>query len=98
MKYYNAEIRVVSNGFVVKIGCQTVVAESAESLKKMICDYLDNPADAEKKLRANSLVMGVEVAQDERVEQINPVDNRRIATELNGQSEIGRPTTIENTR
>jgi hypothetical protein len=56
MKYRNAQIEVVSNGFIVTIGCQRVVAESAETMLKRFKEYYDNPEEAEKKLFENSIV------------------------------------------
>ena len=57
-KYRSATITVVANGFIINIGCQVVIAETPEKLKKMICDYLDNPDEAEKKLNKESIVFG----------------------------------------
>jgi len=54
-RYRSAKIDVVANGFVVTIGCQTVVAETAQKLKEMIVEYLDDPQAAEKKLLLNSM-------------------------------------------
>lgn len=56
-KYYNATITVCANGFIVNIGCQTVVAETPEKLLELITSYLKNPKEAEKKLFANSIRM-----------------------------------------
>ena len=55
-RYRGATIQVVSNGFIIKIGCQTVVAESAESLKKLVSAYLDDPDGTEHKLLKGSFV------------------------------------------
>lgn len=55
-KYRSANIEVVANGFIIQIGCQRVVAETTDKLKKLINDYLDNPVEAEKNLFANSIV------------------------------------------
>ena len=52
-KYRSANIEVVSNGFVVTIGCQTVVAETPATLLSLITDYLKDPVAAEKKLLDN---------------------------------------------
>ena len=54
-RYRGATISVVANGFIITIGCQTVVAESAESLKKLISAYLDDPSGTEQKLFKNSM-------------------------------------------
>ena len=40
-KYRDAKIEVVSNGFIVTIGCQRVVAESAETMLKRFKEYYD---------------------------------------------------------
>lgn len=56
-KYYNATITVCANGFIVSIGCQTVVAETPEKLLELVTGYLKNPKEAEKKLFANSIRM-----------------------------------------
>jgi hypothetical protein len=63
-KYRSASIEVVANGFIIQIGCQRVVAETTDKLKKLINDYLDNPVEAEKKLFESSIVFGGSVAQD----------------------------------
>jgi hypothetical protein len=57
-KYRSAKIDVVANGFVVSIGCQTVVAETPEKLIELISDYLKDPVAAENKLMENSMVIG----------------------------------------
>jgi len=49
-KYQNASIHVVLNGFVVEIGCQTVVAETPEKLKELICNYIDDPVKTEREM------------------------------------------------
>lgn len=54
-KYYNAKIDVVLNGFVVKIGCVTVVAETPERLLELITKYLNDPIATEKELREKSI-------------------------------------------
>lgn len=53
-KYHDATIRVMLNGFIVKVGCQEVVAENPESLLKLIKEYLKDPEKAEKELTKNS--------------------------------------------
>ena len=53
-KYRNANIEVVLNGFIINIGCSKVVAESPESLIKLITQYLKDPTGTEKKLSENS--------------------------------------------
>lgn len=55
-RYRGATISVVSNGFIIKIGCQTVVAESAQSLMELIAGYLNDPAGTEKRLLRDSLM------------------------------------------
>ena len=57
-KYRSANIEVVANGFVVHIGCQTVVAETPTKLIELISDYLKDPEVAEKKLMQNSMAQG----------------------------------------
>lgn len=54
-KYRNAQIEVVANGFIVKIGCQKVVAETPEKLLSLITDYLNDPDKAWRKLLENSI-------------------------------------------
>jgi hypothetical protein len=54
-KYRSATITVVANGFIVNIGCQTLVAQSPEILRNLVCDYLKDPQGAEKRLLLNSL-------------------------------------------
>ena len=56
-RYYNATITVCANGFVVNIGCQTVVAETPEKLLQLITEYLNDPKKAERKLFAESISM-----------------------------------------
>ena len=49
-KYRGGSMQVVANGFILNVGCQTLVAETPEKLKKLICDYIDNPEQEEAKL------------------------------------------------
>ena len=41
-------IKPISYGFIVKVGCQTVAVEEAKTLANALLDYLLNPADFEK--------------------------------------------------
>lgn len=54
-RYRGATIGVVANGFIITIGCQTIVAETPNKLLKLITDYLDDPNKAEKDLIENSI-------------------------------------------
>lgn len=84
-KYRSATITVVSNGFVITIGCQMVVAETPEKLKNLICDYLDDPRKAEKQLYATSISYGSNIPQpfvnDGRNMVERPWEERTYATE-----------------
>ena len=53
--YRSATIDVVANGFIIKIGCRHLVAESPENLKKLICSYLDDPVGTEKDIFENDI-------------------------------------------
>lgn len=59
-QYRDATIKVVLNGFIVIIGCQQVVAETPESLLKLIRNYLDDPEKTEKEMQEKSLQGGME--------------------------------------
>lgn len=50
LRYHNATIRQVSNGFHIQIGCTEVVAETPEKLKELICRYLDDPIGMKKEM------------------------------------------------
>ena len=75
-RYRGATIQVVSNGFIIKIGCQTVVAESAESLKKLVSAYLDDPDGTEHKLLKRSFALN-----NAALEPVNP---NRFTTPVTG--------------
>lgn len=47
-------IRTVLNGYVCKVGCQTVVFETIEKLTKELTSYLKDPIGTEKRFRKNS--------------------------------------------
>jgi hypothetical protein len=57
-------IEAVLNGFVCKVGCQTVVFNSIGDLVANLGDYLRNPAAVENQFRANAvnraLLSGIE--------------------------------------
>lgn len=55
-KYRSWTVDVVSNGFVVNIGCQRVVAETPEKLLSLTKGYLDDPEKATKELFDNSMI------------------------------------------
>lgn len=42
-------IRKVLNGFIVQVGCQTVVFQNKTELLVELSNYIDNPAEMEKK-------------------------------------------------
>jgi hypothetical protein len=56
MKYRDAKITVVHNGFIVEIGCAKVVAENPDSLLKLIKNYLNDPIKAEKEMWEKTMV------------------------------------------
>lgn len=53
--YRSAKIDVVANGFIITIGCQTLVAGSPEALKCLIVDYLNDPIRTEKVIMRDHL-------------------------------------------
>ena len=53
-KFYRVGINPVLRGFVVTVGCQTLVFETVASLLFAINEYYNNPDDAEKKYSAKS--------------------------------------------
>jgi hypothetical protein len=53
--YRSAMINVVANGFIIEIGCQKLVASNPEQLKKLVCDYLDDPYRTEKSIMRDHL-------------------------------------------
>ena len=75
-KYRSARIDVVSNGFIIEIGCQRVVAETPEKLKKLVCDYLDDPQGAEKRLLGKSVQLGAALNPVEPVSESQPTLGR----------------------
>jgi hypothetical protein len=56
-KYRSWTVDVVSNGFVVNIGCQRVVAETPEKLLSLTKGYLDDPEKATKELFDNAMIL-----------------------------------------
>ena len=54
-KYRSAQIEVVSNGFIINIGCQKVVAETPESLLSWIKSYIEDPDATEERLMKHHL-------------------------------------------
>lgn len=78
-KYYrDANIKVVANGFVVTIGCQTVVAETPKKLLALISDYLDDPGKAEAEMRENTHSYASHFGGI----AVNPVDRFETATQV----------------
>lgn len=51
----NIKITPVLNGFLVTVGCQTVVFEGRAKLIQELHAYLDNPDEMEKKYRESSI-------------------------------------------
>jgi len=50
--YKHIIIRFTLGGAIVKVGCQKIPFTDKESLKKALCDYLDDPVGTEKKFLA----------------------------------------------
>lgn len=46
---YDAEIKKVANGFVIKVGCKTFVAKNWQETSDGLSEYWKNPREAEKK-------------------------------------------------
>ena len=86
--YRSATMTVVANGFVIEIGCQMVIAETPEKLKELICDYLDDPYSAEKKLMANSIQQGGGNCGEIPLSALN----RETARASEGCEQASRPT------
>ncbi len=55
---YEVRITSVLNGFVCKIGCQTVVFNSIETMLDELGKYLVNPSEMEKRYVKSSLNSG----------------------------------------
>lgn len=51
----NIEILPVLNGYLVHVGCQTVVFNSTESLLSELGSYLKNPGKVEQDYRENAI-------------------------------------------
>jgi len=68
MKYRDANIRVVLNGFIVKIGCSEVVAETPESLLKLITRYLKDPDKTEKEMFKKKMYYGNTVGSQDNID------------------------------
>jgi hypothetical protein len=51
----NINIRGVLNGYVVDVGCQSVVFSSKRALLDILSEYLDKPAEVEKRFIANAV-------------------------------------------
>lgn len=52
---YKIAIEPVLNGFIARVGCQTLAYQSASSLLADLGRYLDNPHATEKEFRAHAL-------------------------------------------
>lgn len=52
-KYKHMVIRFTLGGAIVKIGCKRIPFTSREDMKRMFCDYIDDPEDTEKALLAD---------------------------------------------
>jgi hypothetical protein len=50
-----AHIKAVLNGYIVTIGCQTVVFPSPAALASAICEYYTEPTETEKRYRETAL-------------------------------------------
>lgn len=48
------QIRAALNGFVVNVGCQTLVFTSKSDLLSQLTEYLNNPKDTEKNFVATA--------------------------------------------
>ncbi len=55
---YEVRITGVLNGFVCKIGCQTVVFDNIETMLAELGKYLRNPSEMEKRYVKSSLNSG----------------------------------------
>lgn len=53
--YRSANIEVVANGFIIKIGCQLLVASTPGQLKQLVSNYLDDPHGTEKSIMRDHL-------------------------------------------
>ena len=60
MKYRSFSVEPVLNGFVIKIGCQTVVASSAKELVKLVEKYMEAPESTEETMLKNSFSISPE--------------------------------------
>jgi len=71
-KYRSWNVEVVSNGFIVTIGCQKVVAETPEKLLYLTKGYLEDPGKAEKELFENHIALnGNPESVEDRTERLN---------------------------
>jgi hypothetical protein len=52
-KYKHIIVRFTIGGAVVRVGCQKIPFTDKETLKKALCDYIDNPDETEKKFLEN---------------------------------------------
>jgi len=69
MKPQKITIKTVLNGWIVKVGCQTVVFDSFEDRVGALCAYMNDPAVTEKNFMSNAVYK-----QDKSV----PVDGRDV--------------------
>lgn len=51
-RYRGFEVKVCLNGFIIIVGCQTLVAQSPAMLVDMVAKYMDDPEGYEKELRS----------------------------------------------
>lgn len=54
-RIYNVGIQQVDRGYLVTVGCKTLVFENADALVINLSAYLKNPAEVQKKFEAGEL-------------------------------------------
>ena len=56
---HDIKIKPASNGWIVKIGCQTFVAEHKDHMIKEVSRYIDNPCEVEKEYMEKAKNKGI---------------------------------------
>lgn len=52
---YGIRVDGLNIGYVLNVGCQSIAVQNKEQLKKLICDYIDNPEEVAKKYTEGTL-------------------------------------------
>lgn len=87
---YDIKIIPALNGYIIKVGCATLVAEKKETMLAEISRYLDNPETVEKQYMANP--QNRIIIRNVPGECLRPSDNQQGDSARPEVSECGQST------